>query len=86
MLERKFMLDAKLEAHVGDSKIIGDVGGDLFLIPGRFVHKIHGPFEMGFIGDPPKLLIRHNKTGRVGYVEVSILLAELGKEMVRQVQ
>lgn len=84
MIERKFTLTANLEAMIGDSKILGDVGGDLFLIPGNFSHPMHGPFEMGFIGDPPKLLIRHNASGRVGIAYVDVLLATLAQEMVRR--
>lgn len=85
MLERKFRMTAELEAHVGDFKIVGDVGGDLFQIPGSFRHPMHGAFELAFLGDPPKLLVRHPNTNRVGYVEIQPMLEALGKELMKKI-
>lgn len=84
MLERKFKLTADLEARIGDFKIIGNVGGDLFMIPGNFNHPSHGAFELAFAGDPPKLIIRHPNTNRVGYIEIEPMLEALAKEMVKK--
>lgn len=81
---RKFQMTANLVAMTGEFSLIGDVGGDLFQIPGEFSHPIHGVFNVAFIGDPPKLVIMHARSRRVGIVEIQPMFEALGKEIVKK--
>lgn len=83
-MKRKFQMDAKLAAQVGDMALVGDVGGDLFTIPGEFNHPMHGKFTMGFIGSPPQLIILHANSRRVGMVEIQPMLEVLAQQAVKK--
>ena len=83
MAKRQFQMTAKLAAVVGEFDLISEAGRDLFNIPGGFQHPLHGRFNIAFVGDPPKLVIMHANTRRVGLVEVQPMLEALAKEMVK---
>lgn len=82
-MKKQFQLDAKLLAVVDDMKNIGELGADLIAIPGHFRHPMHGEFELGFIGEPPMLVIMHPRTRKIGYVQCQPMLEALGKEIVK---